>query len=193
MSKTNCHKKGFTLGLALKQRRKATQKLPIAFWSWWCRHIPLSHTNTPNSNSVTCLRIWEFTYSDFFPSPRQLDECAGLIKTQTFGHPLLPTPPHPTPKNNKLKKYKNVDFPKENCQAYAGMLLVLESCTFCVYNCNIHNKALGTSPITLNEFRCYRLLALNDKPAYGHAINTQINKQTATKNSPPPKVMIIYQ
>ena len=29
MNKTNFHMKGFTLGLALKQRQKATQKLPI--------------------------------------------------------------------------------------------------------------------------------------------------------------------
>ena len=31
VNKTNFHMKGFTLGLALKQRRKATQKSPIAF------------------------------------------------------------------------------------------------------------------------------------------------------------------
>ena len=30
VNKTNFHMKGFALGLALKQRRKATRKLPIA-------------------------------------------------------------------------------------------------------------------------------------------------------------------
>ena len=36
VNKTNFHMKGFTLGLALKQRRNATRKLPIGceFASW---------------------------------------------------------------------------------------------------------------------------------------------------------------
>ena len=39
VNKTNLHMKGFAIGLALKQRQKATRKSPIIFYSLSQWHI----------------------------------------------------------------------------------------------------------------------------------------------------------
>ena len=48
VNKTNFHTKGFSLGLALKQRRKVTRKSPIGSPS---RKFPLLNTSWPLKNS----------------------------------------------------------------------------------------------------------------------------------------------
>ena len=67
MNKSNFHMKGLALGLALKQRRKATQKLPILgqidfirmdFFGLNCRCFSQGLTEVPDMRQLYSQAIW---------------------------------------------------------------------------------------------------------------------------------------
>ena len=60
VNKTNLHKKGFTPGLALKQRRKATWKSPIACVA------QIVTEKDELANFSGCLHAWHTRYFDGF-------------------------------------------------------------------------------------------------------------------------------